>query len=100
MENEVSNHHATKMSVNINFKDSKLRKKHLIFKETYNNMHGNINCVIPGNLREKYQWYDLFIEKIEEYNKPLINVFEHQLNDKSLSVAIDYKTVHHINRYK
>lgn len=100
MENEVSNRHATKMSVNINFKDLKLRKKHLIFKETYNNVHGNINCVIPGNLREKYQWSDLFIEKIEAYNKPLINVFEHPFNDKSLSVAIDYNTVHIIDIYK
>lgn len=100
MENEVSKHYTTKMSVNINFKDLKSRKKYLIFKETYNNAHGNINCVIPCNLREKYPWSDIFIEKIESYNQPRINVFEHSFNDKSLSVAIDHNTVHIIDIYK
>ncbi|NWK84089.1 helix-turn-helix transcriptional regulator [Staphylococcus sp. GSSP0090] len=97
-ENAVD-HEEQNIQIHINFKDITLRRAYVIFYETISNVYGNINYAISKHLRNNYQWSDEFIKKIDEYNKPEFSVFEHHFEEETLTLNLDYNTVHIIDIY-
>ncbi|WP_436855013.1 helix-turn-helix transcriptional regulator [Staphylococcus caeli] len=88
------------IQLHINFKDYALRRPYIIFYETINSTYGNINGAIPTTLRNRYDWPEAFIRKIDDYNKPKFSVFEHNFEDETLTLNLDYNTLHIIDIYK
>lgn len=93
-------HEEQNIQIHINFKDMMLRRAYVIFYETISNVYGNINYAIPEHLRNHYQWSNECIKKIDEYNKPEFSVFEHHFEEETLTLNLDYNTVHIIDIYK
>ncbi|WP_436860032.1 helix-turn-helix domain-containing protein [Staphylococcus caeli] len=91
---------AQNIQLHINFKDYTLRRPYMIFYETINSTYGNINGAIPTTLRNRYDWPEAFIKKIDDYNKPKFSVFEHDFEDETLTLNLDYNTLHIIDIYK
>lgn len=92
-------HEEQNIQIHINFKDMMLRRAYVIFYETISNVYGNINYAIPEHLRNHYQWSNECIKKIDEYNKPEFSVFEHHFEEETLTLNLDYNTVHIIDIY-
>lgn len=88
------------IQIHINFKDITLRRAYVIFYETISNVYGNIKYAIPTQLRNNYRWSEECIRKIEAYNKPEFSVFEHNFEEETLTLNLDYNTVHIIDIYK
>ncbi len=100
IESESSIDNFNNIDIYINFCEEELKDEYICMIVKVDNESGNINHIIPPNLRNKYQWSTKFLIKVEDNFRPNIEIFEHDFTESSLKLSLKYNSAYLVKIYK
>lgn len=100
VESESSIDNFNNIDIYINFCEEELKDEYICMIVKVDNESGNINHIIPPNLRNKYQWSTKFLIKVEDNFRPNIEIFEHDFTESSLKLSLKYNSAYLVKIYK
>lgn len=100
IENEIHEGNQSCHHFYIGFKDKSLRDNYLVTREVTDYKHGNIKEIISPNIMPTFKWPKDLKRKIKNANNPKFDVFEHNFNNGTLSVDVEYNSLQLISLYK
>lgn len=100
IENEIHEGNQSCHRFYIGFKDKSLRDNYLVTREVTDYKHGNIKEIISPNIMSTFKWPKDLKRKIKSANNPKFDVFEHNFNNGTLSVDVEYNSLQLISLYK
>lgn len=86
--------------VYIDFKDEQLKDNYLVKIQLIDDYHGNINHVISQNIREKYEWTNQFLRKMDNLMHPSYRIIEHDFKREPLKIHLNYNALYIVKIYK
>ncbi|MGC9604944.1 hypothetical protein ACO2FP_11510 [Staphylococcus warneri] len=92
IENEATNENYEDSHVYVSFEQTPSNKRYFIFIGKINSYSGNLNHLISKDLRNKYDWTSEFLDTIDYYFKPMVEVIEHDFTEKSLDINLSYNS--------
>lgn len=84
----------------VSFEQTPSNKRYFIFIGKINSYSGNLNHLISKDLRNKYDWTSEFLDTIDYYFKPMVEVIEHDFTEKSLDINLSYNSFYMITIFK
>lgn len=84
----------------VSFDQTPPNKSYFIFIGKINSYSGNLNHLIAKDLRNKYDWTSEFLDTIDYYFKPMVEVIEHDFTEKSLDINLSYNSFYMITIFK
>ncbi|WP_412519460.1 helix-turn-helix domain-containing protein [Staphylococcus simulans] len=100
IENEMHEDNQSNHRFYIGFKDKSSRDNYLITREVTDYKYGNINEIISPHIMSAFKWPKDFMRKIKNANNPKFDVFEHNFENSTLSVDVEYNSLQLISLYK
>lgn len=100
VESESSIDNFNNIDIYINFCEEELKDEYICMIVKVDNESGNINHIIPPNLRNEYQWSTKFLIKVEDNFRPNIEIFEHDFTESSLKLSLKYNSAYLVKIYK
>lgn len=100
VESESSIDNFNNIDIYINFCEEELKDEYICMIVKVDNESGDINHIIPPNLRNKYQWSTKFLIKVEDNFRPNIEIFEHDFTESSLKLSLKYNSAYLVKIYK
>lgn len=100
IENESADNEYGDSNVYISFNEMPTYKNHLIFIGKINNYSGNLNHLISKDLRNKYEWTSQFLDTVDYYFKPKVEIIEHDFTQCSLEINLGYNSFYMITIFK
>lgn len=100
IENEATNENYEDSHVYVSFDQTLSNKRYFIFIGKINSYSGNLNHLISKDLRNKYDWTSEFLDIIDYYFKPMVEVIEHDFTEKSLDINLSYNSFYMITIFK
>ena len=100
LEGEVLDRKALPARMTMDIQHSIINGNHLIYSENFDGKQGNINQIVPSSLRDKYEWSTPLVKKIEQFNQPQFEIFEHDFSQSTLEFKLHYNSVRIMHIFK
>lgn len=84
----------------IDFNEEQLKRKYLVKIQKIDDYHGNINNVIARDIREKYDWSNPFLKRMDQLMHPAYKISEHNFKKESLKIKLNYNSLYIIKIFK
>lgn len=86
--------------VYIDFKEDQVKGTYLVKIQKIDDYHGNINNVISKDIRDKYDWSNTFLKRMDQLMHPSYKIREHNFKNEPLKIKLNYNSLYVIKVFK
>ncbi|WP_258866360.1 hypothetical protein [Staphylococcus petrasii] len=86
--------------VYIDFKEDQVKGTYLVKIQKIDDYHGNINNVISRDIRDKYEWSNTFLKRMDQLMHPSYKIREHNFKNEPLKIKLNYNSLYIIKVFK